>query len=41
MNKIKDACNSFTDDLKGQFYNLEELDEETKTALEEDHFIFK
>ena len=41
MNKVVEACNTFEDDLKGTFYPLEGMIEETRQQLVDDHFLFK
>ena len=41
MKKVVEACEKFTDDLKGTFYPLEGMDEKVQKQLIEDHFLFK
>ena len=41
MNKVVEACSTFTGDLAGTFYSLESLSEEQKQTLIADHFLFK
>jgi len=40
MQAVVDACNAFEGDLKGTFYPLEGMDEDTKNQLIADHFLF-
>src|SRR3989338_3249266 len=39
--KIVTALNNLTGDLKGSYYPLENMDEETRVKLVADHFLFK
>ena len=41
MQKVVDACNTFTGDLKGIFYPLEGMSKEVQDQLIADHFLFK
>ncbi len=41
MQKVVDACNTFTGDLKGTFYPLEGMSKEVQDQLIADHFLFK
>lgn len=41
MNHVVKATEVFDEDLKGQFYPLEGMDEATQKQLIEDHFLFK
>ncbi len=41
MQKVVDACNTFTGDLKGKFYPLEGMSKEVQDQLIADHFLFK
>lgn len=41
MNKVVEACNTFSGDLKGTFYPLEGMSKEDQNQLIEDHFLFK
>ncbi|XP_028407759.1 arginine kinase-like [Dendronephthya gigantea] len=41
MGKVVRACDTFTGDLKGAFYPLEEMAEKTRKKLIADHFLFK
>jgi arginine kinase len=41
MNKVVEACDKFEGELKGQFYSLEGMSEETSQKLIADHFLFK
>lgn len=41
MQKVVQACSTFTGDLKGTFYPLEGMDEKTRKQLIADHFLFK
>ena len=41
MNKVVEATKNFDEDLKGDFYPLEGMEESTRVQLVEDHFLFK
>jgi len=41
MDKVVQACGSFSGDLEGQFYALDGMDEATQKQLVADHFLFK
>ena len=41
MEKVVQACGSFTGDLEGQFYALDGMEEATQKQLIADHFLFK
>lgn len=41
MNKVVQACNTFTGDLKGTFYPLAGMSKEVQHQLIQDHFLFK
>jgi creatine kinase/arginine kinase len=41
MDKVVKACETFEGDLKGSFFPLEGMDEETSKKLIDDHFLFK
>ena len=41
MNKVVQAVQTFTGDLKGTFYPIQGMDKDTQTKLIEDHFLFK
>ena len=41
MKKVTEACDKFEGDLKGTFYPLEGMNEETSAKLIADHFLFK
>ena len=41
MQKVVDACNTFTGDLKGTFYPLQGMSKEVQDQLIADHFLFK
>ena len=41
MQKVVDACNTFTGDLKGTFYPLKGMSKEVQDQLIADHFLFK
>ena len=41
MNTVVEAAKNFDEDLKGEFYSLEGMDEAVQKQLIEDHFLFK
>ena len=41
MNKVVEACETFTGDLKGKFYPLAGMSKEDQDQLINDHFLFK
>ena len=41
MGKVKEAADTFEDDLKGTFYPLEGMDKKTQDQLIADHVLFK
>ena len=41
MSKVVTACNQFDGDLEGQFYSLDNMDEQIQKQLIDDHFLFK
>ena len=38
--KLVDALKTFDGDLKGTYYSLDGMDDDTKNKLIEDHFLF-